>query len=541
MNNILSYIKWRGDLSFKEREFNEVDNLIFSILAYIDFSGIIPTIDDGGVIKLKEAYNIIFEKYKRTECLKVQGMFELPSSFLEEMANSRRFSDIKLFNYKDIYDKDLQIQFAALHIELDDETVYVAFRGTDQTILGWREDFAMTFQIVESQKEAKRYLEETMVIGNKNYRLGGHSKGGNLAVYGAMMCEDNLKNQIIEVYDNDGPGICKEILEVEKYEAIRNKIISIIPHFSVIGLLFKHDKEHRIVKSSANGIMQHDAMSWEVEADHLLIMEHLAPECKVLNGIFDTWIKDVSMEEREVFTKNFFDALEAGGAKQINEVANSGINGFESVLTAMVSSEKDTKIVVLKLIKSVIKSFSWNNLNKIWKTKGIIRGIGIVILGLFFIKVPENALQIIGTVIVVVVIAFAIKRLVYRITQKLNSKSINQYIVIFYITLITFSILSVIQEKIIIFFMNFTLGVIFSTNGILKLKSTMKCLNKNQKLCMMPLGYPLLSIMLGIVALVTPSHIMKQYIFSIGSFMIIEGIREVMIDLSRNTTIISIL
>lgn len=531
MDNILSYIRWRGDLSIIEKTFNEVDNLIFSVLSYIDFGGIVPGVGEDKFITLKDVYRLIFMANKEAKQFQVHGALDLSESFFEKIACSKRFGSAKFFNYKDICDDNLQIQFAALHIELDDGTVYIAFRGTDETILGWREDFAMSFQTVPAQKEAVKYLEQTMLGTNKKYRIGGHSKGGNLAVYASMMCEETLKNQIIEIYNNDGPGFSKEMLETQRYESVSNRIVQIIPQFSVIGMLFEHREVYKIVKSGASGIMQHDAMTWEVEGDHFLEAEDLMPECKVINRIFDTWLEDVNIEQRKIFTKNFFDALEAGGAKKLNDVANGGITGFESILVNMVSSEKETKIVAYKLIKSIVKSLKQINLVELCERGKVIKSTFIAFLGLFFMVLSECALQVVGTVLVFVVLFFSVRRVIYRTTQKSASKIVNRYIKAFYIVVISLIILFILQKNIFIFSSNFSLGGVFIINGVIILKNVAKCINKNEKLWWMPLARALLSIIFGVVALVTSNRTMKMYVFVIGSFMIIEGLCQVIAEM----------
>lgn len=531
MDNVLTYIKWRGDISLTERPFNEVDNLILAILSYIDFSGIAAEIINSGSISINDAYNLICDKGNKPNELKVHGFLNLPLSFFKELAYSKRFRNARISNYKDICNNDLEIQFAALHIELDDGTVYIAFRGTDQTILGWREDFSMSFQTVPAQHEAVKYLEDTMSSGCENYRIGGHSKGGNLAVYSAMMCEDSLKNQIIEIYDNDGPGFCKEMISELKYQAIQDKVIRIIPEFSVIGMLFDNDSSCKIVKSSATGIMQHDPMTWKVEGEHFFEVKDIMPECKVINQIFDTWLENVNMEQRRIFTKNFFDGLEAGGARLITDIANGGVKGFESILITMFSSEKDTKIVAGKLVKSVIKSLSRINFKKLCKTRNTIKGTLVAFLGLFFMKLPEHSLPIMGMIVISAILAFSIRRLIYRVAQNENYKIVNKYSMIFYTGTIGLVIFLVLKKNALIFSVNFSLGAILISIGVLKLKNFKKYLNKEQKIWILSLAYALLFIVFGIVAFLEGNGVKTLYVFVVGAFLIIEGLYEVIVGI----------
>jgi hypothetical protein len=533
MDNILSYIKWRGDISFAERPFNEVDNLVLAMLSYIDFSGLIPEIHEKGFALLKEVPTAIL-KEPGTHGYKTHSLLDLPLDFLKETAASKRFGNCKLYHYMDTIDEQRKIQFAGLHVELGDGTVYIAFRGTDQTILGWREDFTISFETVPAQLEAVDYLEKTISRNaEKKYRVGGHSKGGNLAVYASAMCSDSVKDQIIEIYDNDGPGFQREILKTEQYDGIRDKIIRIIPSYSIIGMLFEHDGPCKIVSSAAEGIMQHDGMTWEVEGEHFIKAEGLKKECKVINQIFDMWIEEVDMEQRRIFTENFFDALEAGGAKHINEIANRGVGGFESILTAMVTSSRDSKAVVGKLFKTCISSARKIDIANVWKTKKVIRGTCIALFGLLFMQLPEHGLQIVGTAAVFLLMAFAGQRLIYNSKIEKEEGIVKKHIGIFYTVIVLFGLILVLRQKALIFSTNFSLGIILIGTGGVKLKQIIKAPVITGRFQWVPYAYALLSVILGIVALVGSSKVMDTFVFTIGTFLIIEGFREIVMEIYK--------
>ena len=194
MGNIITYLKWRGDLNFSERPFCLVDNLVLSAFVYQNLSGIVT--DDKEPVTVADAY--VRYQEKNPDKKEKTTLFSL-------MAGSRRFGQANLSYYREVYDEETASQFTAVHITLDDESRYIAFRGTDNTIIGWQEDFGIGSMVVPAQLMAKDYLERTMEEG-KHYRIGGHSKGGNLAIFSAAQCEEKLQDQIIAVYNNDGPG-----------------------------------------------------------------------------------------------------------------------------------------------------------------------------------------------------------------------------------------------------------------------------------------------------------------------------------------------
>ena len=311
MGNIISYLRWRGDLLWSEAPFNEVDNLILACLSYFDFDGIVSETEKNPVSLMCAAENF-FSEHRESKS-------PADPDLLKKAAASKRYGDIMLWGYRDVMDREQEMtQFAALHFVLEDGIDYISFRGTDNTIVGWRESFRLGFEVVPAQKRAAGYLEETICKdGTVRYRIGGHSKGGNLAVYGAMMCSEGAKEQIDAIYMNDSPGLCPAMIDEEKCQDIQGRIIKIVPEFSIIGMLFEgndtvNGTEQKvamnsglIVKSSADGILQHDAFSWQIEGNHFATAQQLAEKAWIYNGIFDRWIESADFEERELFVRNF--------------------------------------------------------------------------------------------------------------------------------------------------------------------------------------------------------------------------------------------
>jgi len=356
MDNILTYLDWRGDITLAEREFNLIDNIILCELAYIDFVGVVPRLgnNDSAGITIQDAYEKIKSHSQGIKVTKRSGPLIAYASLLEKLAASQRFGGAWLSHFVDIYDESRHIQFAAMCIGLDDNTTYIVFRGTDSTIIGWRENFAMSFQAIPAQTEAVRYLEDVM-LPDGIYRVGGHSKGGNLAAYAAMMVPDELKDQIIAIYNNDGPGFSKEILAEDEYNKIRSKIQRIVPQYCVIGLLFENDTQRHIVKSRTYGILQHDSMSWAVGKDSIVSAEDLHRRSKPINAAISRWLEGLDTAERKALVDHFFDALGSRGAKYLSDIPRSGIGSFSSVFKALVKMETEAKAASGKLRKTVRK------------------------------------------------------------------------------------------------------------------------------------------------------------------------------------------
>lgn len=532
MGNILSYLKWRGDIPFAASEFNIIDNLILSQLAYIDFSDVVPDFESDDDISLLDAYNLIAED----NVYKSLSLLALPVDLLAEAAKSPRFQNIRLSKYIDKYNEEQHLQFAALHFILDDGTTYIAFRGTDTTIIGWREDFMMSFCIIPAQTESLLYLKSTMKPDGV-YRIGGHSKGGNLAIYSSMMLDTDIQNQIVGIYNNDGPGLSPELIASEGYAAICGRITRINPEFSVIGNLFEHKNDLAvIVKSSASGLMQHDPMTWEVQGTELIYRTAHTSECIAINEVFDNWIESVDKEEQMVFVDNFFDALAAGGARQMSEVASRGMDGFEAVLYAMIKSEKKAKITVLKLLKEFWNRCKRINFADMIRNSGILKGALLALLGLFFMELPEHALKVTGTTAVFICCVFATRWFVKKFKRAdWKIGKVKYYALVYIFVIVALSILFFINNKTIIFSSNFVMGVLFFIYGFYRLRKTMK--DRNVKIVFQTLGWieAILSLAFGLVALVTTNRILGTYVFTVGTFLIVSGLRIIIVNIYKMT------
>ena len=218
MANVLDYLEWRGDLSIQAAPFNEVDNLILSQLVYVDFEGIVPGEDSEEEISLMEASRIFWEKHTEEEILEKVSMTKSAPFLMREMARTRRFEKIRLSKYvNDISDEE-QSQFSVVKVTMEDESIYIAFSGTDNTIVGWRENFNMGFLAeTPGQLKAVSYLNRTVTEQDTVVRVGGHSKGGNLSVYASVKCNPQIQEKIVHVYSNDGPGFRRCFRESQRF------------------------------------------------------------------------------------------------------------------------------------------------------------------------------------------------------------------------------------------------------------------------------------------------------------------------------------
>lgn len=357
--NIEDYLRWRGDVSFAEHPFNDVDNLILSTMAYLEFQGIVPSEEQGGGITVAEACNQLLTKAQGDIQPFVCSLTKIEASFVEALAKTTRFGKALLSAYVNEIDPRRALQFAALQIDLPHAGTYVAYRGTDSTLVGWRENFMLSFTVTAAQREATLYLERVIMRTDPshcNILVGGHSKGGNLAEYAATSCPEHLRTRIVRVYSNDGPRMAPEVCLPHAGELPNGIFRHIVPTYSVIGMIFCPEDDPRIVvESSESGIEQHDPISWQVTPNGLKEAHALQPDCMVVNRTIASWVKDLSLEERERATQEIFDALQAGGATRLKDITASP-EGLQQVLRALRSTDKRVHGVAMALVQSAMNT-----------------------------------------------------------------------------------------------------------------------------------------------------------------------------------------
>lgn len=362
MGNIVDYIKWRGDLSFDKSEFNEVDNLVLSQISYVNFEKIVPGVESKKKITLKEACDKFFAMNDEEKILSEVSFINIAILVLKEASKSNRFGSLFLSDYINIIEEKEEKQFSAITYSSGEKNIYIAYRGTDNSLVGWKEDFNMTFMDnIPSQISSVKYLEKVVdkntgiLKKSINIMLGGHSKGGNLAIYSACNCKDKIKNRIIKIYNNDGPGFNSDIMKSENYLMIKDKIITFVPETSIIGMLLNHEENYTVVKSDGLGIMQHDAMAWHVNGNSFEHLHEVSKTSKFFNRTVSSWLNNCDYKQREDFVNAFFTILDSTKAKTINDLVENKWGKVLDIIKTLNNIDEDTKSIMIKILKSLFK------------------------------------------------------------------------------------------------------------------------------------------------------------------------------------------
>ena len=351
MGNIMDYISWRGDLTFAQSPFNEVDNLILACFSYVNLDGI-PAVSGKKGIELKK----LVKEFKKLHTIKEleadKSFIRLAPFMMFEMAESVRFGNCVIRNYVNEIVTEAEKQFSAVEIVLDDGTSYISFRGTDDTIIGWKEDFNLSTGVVPAQKRAVEYMQRISDKASGMLRVGGHSKGGNLAIYGSVMCK-SVHDKILEIYSNDGPGFSKEFQESPETAEMMPKIIRIIPEYSIIGTLLEHEKQPIIVASTSRGLLQHDGFSWEVQGPGLVRRDSLNKMALRFIEILHKWIDGMDMEQKRLLIEDLFATLQASGYENLSEVQSGGLKSLAAMVKRLDKFAPESRGMMQELLTAI--------------------------------------------------------------------------------------------------------------------------------------------------------------------------------------------
>lgn len=349
MANLLDYLTWRGDLSFRERPLNEVDNLIFSELAYVDMSHIVPSPALGGFVSVRELAHTYVRLGRKQDDL----FFNDPVPLLLAAGESARFGEVRVGRYVNHIDSERQVQFSAMVFLLPEETVYVAYRGTDNSVVGWREDFNFSFGETEGQKESVAYLLSAADALPGPLIIGGHSKGGNLAVYAAAFSGEAIRPRIRHVYTNDGPGFVKALIAREEYQSLLDRMDLIVPETSVVGILLSHLERKKVIKSDASGVMQHNPMSWQVLGAAFEEVDSQSSASVFMDRALQEWLSDLDEEQRKAFVDALFDAMDASGAKTLFDLSANWRDSYSALLRSLFELEPERRGEMMGMIKKL--------------------------------------------------------------------------------------------------------------------------------------------------------------------------------------------
>ena len=355
MDNIFDYLDWRGDVPFSLSPFNEVDNYIVAKIGCCDFDGIVP--EDESSVGLGEALQGFFARCSGEGVYFGALASKALVPLLRRLPETPRFRDLRLSGFVRRALPECTEQFSALTVSIPDGTHYVSFRGTDDTLYAWKEDFMMALSgAIPAQRDAADYLSWAASAYVGSLRVGGHSKGGNLAVYAAAQADPAVQRRILTIYNDDGPGFDASFLTTPGYLAIRDRLLTLIPQFSIVGTLLEQDTNCVVVRSSRFGIAAHDGFNWGVRATAFLRCPDLSRSSRAFDATMGRILGEMDMDERREFIENLFRILSATGAVTISDINAQRLRKALSIARGM-AKEKTVSRFVVDVIEQMGKEY----------------------------------------------------------------------------------------------------------------------------------------------------------------------------------------
>jgi len=350
--NLFDYLDWRGDLSMEQVPLGPVDALVLTTMCYVQFRDILPE-DGERSVTLEQAAMAFLALPKQERELRMRS--RLDEELLIRLLECPRFSKLPINCHVDRLEEEGEMQFAAMAIHLGEQGIFLAFRGTDNTLVGWKEDFNMSFQdAVPAQWAARDYLERCARHLSGPLILGGHSKGGNLAVFSASMCQPQTRRRIKEIYNHDGPGFGDLVMNSSGYKTLVSRIHTYIPQSSVVGMLLEHREPYVVVKSRHIGVFQHDPYSWEVRRGCFVCLKDVTEGSRMLDQTVKAWLEGLSTRERYEIVDTVYDMLQTTEADRVQELLQP--RSIYNVIKAFVREDDQTRRLLAESLGQLAKT-----------------------------------------------------------------------------------------------------------------------------------------------------------------------------------------
>lgn len=362
MSNLIQYTETM-QASWEEKPFSAVDSLVFSCLAYCRFSETLPEVTSWKGIPLArlfcaEFFPSLFRDIKDPTTQK---------ALLTAVIANPRYRQVRIAGYREALDKETQKQFGAMTFRLGNGESYLAFRGTNPTLVGWKEDFNMSFQYpVPSQLEALHYLQEAARHLRGSLYVGGHSKGGNLAIFASANCSPALQKRILKVFSHDGPGFPEEKACQKCFQRIYPKVDKTVPQSSIVGMILSDLGDYRVVQSTRASIWQHNPFSWVIEKDDFVYDTSVNLQSKTMDRALNGWIRDVDREQRERFIDTLYDLIDTSDCTTFPELMENWKTNLPAIMKATSALAPDTKTFLKETVK-VFGSAVVDNFKKLVK------------------------------------------------------------------------------------------------------------------------------------------------------------------------------
>ena len=547
METLLDYVKWMGKYDFTACPFQEADALVLCVISYFDLSPLFQDTSSDSEVYVRDCIPMV---EAGQALLLITGGDLGNGELFAEAVHSKRFGDLRISNYEDILQEEPPLQFAAMTFHDADRFHFIAYRGTDSSLAGWKENFMISFTRTKAQELAAEYAERMISTGSASDRtwyISGHSKGGNLALYAACMLSDEALSRVKRVYSLDGPGFCPEVNDPDLIERIDAVTTRIIPEFDVVGMLFEPKiTDTKIVKSFRDGIVQHSLPSWLVDHGDLALAERNAALSLRMNEILDAWIENRPPEDRAIFIDELFDVLAQNGVSDLSSMkvetladvimnlrdasdttketladlrrrALLGERADESPTLQQVEEQAAEKIVQLS------PQEKQDEIQELFKTPGLLQGVCLIPAGILISLASERFLDIICLVLVLVMAGLQLYLTVRRLSK--NQWKFSEYRESIYFTIVLVALIPAlfIKEQAMFFFGSLIVGILLLVGAYQAGERAYRNVD-SRFLRGLYMAECAVAAVFGLSFLIIPRASVAGYAISIGISMILDGL-----------------
>lgn len=358
MATFLDYLQWRGDLSFRQSAFNIIDSLILSRFSYLPFDSILH---EKPLSILDLGTQFLDNNGKNHPALVLSQDIDL----LEAMIISKRFKKLHVQHYQNIIDIHNEQQFSAMTIQLDAHTTYVVFRGTDNTLVGWKEDFNMAFEKqIPAQRSAAAYLKRVAADCRARIIVAGHSKGGNLALYASLFAPKTVTDKIIAIHNFDGPGFTDNILKSSKYKEKQHLMHTFVPETAIVGTIFNHNHPVTVVKSTATGLLQHDTFTWQVTHNNFVSVKRTNQNSEKVQHSLNALLEHLNIHERQQVVNTIYAIFVDAGISSLTDFQHLDFTMIKNIIHSMQTLSKDDRSLLQQTARIFMKHFKESSTKK---------------------------------------------------------------------------------------------------------------------------------------------------------------------------------
>ena len=524
---LVDYLKWRGDIPLEGSPFNAFDSMVISALSYIRFEG---TVTNEESLPLAEAVRRI-RAIKEPEFATCDWVMRKKDYkiLLDAIVASKRFSSIMLSNYEDTTDEKDTTQFGAMTFTFPNGEIAVAFRGTDETIVGWKENAQLCFMKASAQTKAAEYTSRQAKTG-KPFYLCGHSKGGNLALCGALALNDEELPSLLHLYLLDSPGLCKEVFDNVDIKRFDDKTTFVVPGYDVVGQFFPMGfTDTHIIQSDAMGVLQHAFLSWRIDGSSFIEKKSYAPECEWVNKMVRDWLIDVTLPEREKFVNDIFDAMTKHGEKTIWELGKNPTRTMDRLLLSYIGASRNERKTVAKLGFAAFFGASFREVIHLksfpeFLISNLTQAIVLIAIGLLLAILPESLPWVVVSAISVLLLLTWIVAIYYLVKSKGDWRVYQLRIAVVVMASLAYAGLIVLGVNTIDTIFTWLAGMLFLFLALIigiSLKQTEGRAIYRRVISIIEV---ILYALIGIFLLFAPNSILGYGIFVTGIIMMIDGI-----------------